>query len=179
MMTDKLDKYIEENRGSFDDLSPSGDMWDRISQNTEKKGGLNRRLIIYRISGAAAVLIVALLGYTYFSSPNTQQSAMSEFYKEVLETEQYYSTKVLQKKQKVFTLTSDQPEIKTDIEEELAIFDSAMLELKNDLNDDIANAEVVEALIQNYRMKLQILEDILMYLEPIEQEQTASDVSNI
>jgi len=33
------------------------------------------------------------------------------------------------------------------------------------LNDNVANAQVVEAMIQNYRMKLTILEDIKGYLE--------------
>ena len=35
---DKLEKYIEENRNSFDDLTPPGDMWDRISEDNEKNG---------------------------------------------------------------------------------------------------------------------------------------------
>lgn len=179
-MTDKLDKYIEENRGSFDDLTPSGDMWERISQDTQKKRGLSRKLITYRISGAAAILIVALFGYNYFSTSQPQQQHMSAAYEEVLETEQYYNNKVLQKKQQIFKLTSSDPDIKTDIEAELALLDKAMLELKNDLQENISNTEVVEAMVQNYRMKLQILEDILKYIEPqqeIETEQTK--ISNI
>ncbi len=174
MMTDKLENLIKDNRGSFDDLTPPGDMWDRISRNQEKVGR-RRNIVIYRISSAAAVLIIALIGYTYLFTPKNQVTELSDFQKEILETEQYYNSKLMLKKQQVFKLTSNKPDIKTDIEEELALLDSALMELKNDLNDNIANAEVVEAMIQNYRMKLQILEDILMYLEPVEDEKPKVD----
>ena len=180
-MTDKLEKHIDENRSSFDDLNPPIDMWERISQSTEKNKVGIKKLVVYRLSGAAAILIVALLGYVYFSAPASQKNTVSEYYEEMMETEQFYSKQVLIKKQQVFKLTSDQPEIKSDIEQELALLDTAMTELKNDLNDNIANSEVIEAMIQNYRMKLQILEDILMYLEPDENNDSKSTnkISNI
>ena len=179
MMTDKLENYINDNRSSFDDLTPSADLWNKISQDKQQSRGNTTRVILYRISGAAAILIVALLSYTYFTIPTPKSNPISEFNKEILETEQYYNSKVMVKKKKVFMLTSSQPEIKNDIETELALLDTAMLELKNDLNENIANEEVVEAMIQNYRMKLQILEDILRYLEPAEKQENKPTISNI
>ena len=35
------------------------------------------------------------------------------------------------------------------------------MELKNDLKDNVGNPEVVEAMINQYRMKVQILESLL------------------
>lgn len=179
MMTDQLEKYINENRSSFDDLTPSADLWDKIAQNNKRSYGNKTKRIVYRISGIAAIFIVSLFSLTYFILPSYKQNSLSEYNKEIQETEQYYNYKVMAKKEKVYRLTSNQPEIKRDIEADLALLDTAMLELKKDLNENIANTEVIDAMIQNYRMKLQILEDILMYLEPPQKEEKNNDTSKI
>ena len=44
---------------------------------------------------------------------------------------------------------------------ELGELDGILRELKEDLNDDADNQEVVEAMMQNYMLKLEILEDML------------------
>ncbi|TLX76485.1 hypothetical protein E9993_06240 [Labilibacter sediminis] len=179
MMTDKLEKYINENRSSFDDLSPSADLWDKISQHNKSNKKNSTKIIWYRISGAAAVFLILLLSYPYFTTQKNKTNTLSELNTEILETEQYYHNKVMVKKQKVFNLTSNQPEIKKDVEKELALLDTVMLELKNDLDENIANEEVIEAMIQNYRMKLQILEDILKYLEPDSEPEKKTGISSI
>jgi hypothetical protein len=47
----------------------------------------------------------------------------------------------------------------------MAQLDSICTDLKKDLKDNIANQEVIEAMIQNYRIKLQLLEDMLKLLK--------------
>ena len=37
--------------------------------------------------------------------------------------------------------------------------------LKNDLKDNVSNEEVIEAMIQNFRLKLQLLEEIQRQLQ--------------
>jgi len=49
-------------------------------------------------------------------------------------------------------------------------------ELKNDLDDHAANQEIIEAMIQNYRLRLGILEQILAQL--IEKNETQAIQSN-
>ena len=48
-----------------------------------------------------------------------------------------------------------------DVNNELGDLDAILLELKEDLSDDADNQEVVEAMMQNYMLKLEILEDLL------------------
>jgi hypothetical protein len=52
------------------------------------------------------------------------------------------------------------PDVANDMKKDLAELDSVYRNLKKDLGDNIANEEIINAMIQNYRMKLQILEDI-------------------
>ena len=62
--------------------------------------------------------------------------------------------------------------LRVDMEE----LDQAYEELKEDLKDNVANPAVIEAMILNYSVKLEILEDLLHQLKEKE-EQDDEDVS--
>ena len=49
--------------------------------------------------------------------------------------------------------------------QDLSELDSIYGALQQDLRDNIANDEIVEAMIQNYILKIEILEDLLDYLD--------------
>ena len=88
----------------------------------------------------------------------------SENIKLLLDAEAYYSSKISTLSSNVFQLSSDKPEIRTDIETEFLELDNIFKELKHDLKDNAANEEVLQAMIQNYRIKLEILTEILEQL---------------
>ncbi|HAM10742.1 MAG TPA: hypothetical protein DCP74_10825 [Bacteroidales bacterium] len=60
------------------------------------------------------------------------------------------------------------PELKKELNNDLLQIDSIYADLKKDLKDNIANQEVVEALIRNYTIKIKILEDLLAILRESE-----------
>ena len=84
---------------------------------------------------------------------------------ELQEAEIYYTSQLQSKLLKVKEYLTEYPELEIELIQDLSALDSIRIELKEDLRDNIANKEVVEALIQNYRMKLTILEDLLEHLE--------------
>ncbi len=176
-MEDKLEKLVKGNRDVFDDFTPPGDMWNRISDEIAPTKKNNIKLIIIKASGIAALFVISFFAYQFFNADNTKNYTSENFLKEFQETELYYSGLINTKKETVYQLTSDTPEIKEEIEMELSILDSTMTELKNDLKDNISNAEVVEAMIQNYRMKLKILEDILRYIKPTNEKDVKTESS--
>ena len=94
----------------------------------------------------------------------------SELYLEILETEQYYSQIVSDryKELKPFLVSNPGAEemLSTDMEE----LDEVYEELKEDLKDNASNPEVIEAMILNYRVKLEILEDLLIQLKEKENQ---------
>ena len=67
------------------------------------------------------------------------------------------------------------PEIEKELSADISQIDSICSEIKKDLKDNVANQDVIEALIQNYRIKVRILEDMLKLLK--ENEETP-DKSN-
>ncbi len=163
-MTDRLKDFINTNFDEFNELEPPKQSWDHISAKMGHRQNFRYRLLKY--SGAAVA--AALLGFFLYLGPlNNSQNQKFDLadIPEIVETEAYYTLQVNQKRDQVYKLAGGHPELKQEMDNDLAELDSLMLELKNDLNDNVSNAEVVDAMIQNYRMKLMILEDIMSFLE--------------
>jgi hypothetical protein len=57
--------------------------------------------------------------------------------------------------------------------------DSVYIDLKADLKDNMANQEVIEAIIENYRMKISILEDLLKQIDPEDDECVSKPVDYV
>jgi hypothetical protein len=85
---------------------------------------------------------------------------------EVSEMERYYQREINQK----ISLIQEE-ESGSAILSDLEMMDAAFAELKNDLKDNIDNEEVVAAMMENYRLKLEILEQIVIELEKEKGEQ--------
>ena len=62
-------------------------------------------------------------------------------------------------------LLTNNPDVKKELNTDMSHLDSICTDLKKDLKDNISNQDVVEALIQNYRIKIRILEDMLTVLK--------------
>lgn len=166
-MRDRLKEYMEDNHDAFDTIEVPKATWDKIENSLH--GGKNRRISIIKyasiVSAASIVLFVI-----YFALGNKVTSSETVANNGLSETELYYSNKVNQKRAQVYTMSTNYPELKTEMDNDLAELDTIMLELKKDLDDNVDNAEVIDAMIQNYRLKLVILEDIMAFLEQHEDD---------
>ncbi len=176
-MMDKLEKFIIENRDDFNIYEPSPAVWDKIQKSTkqQKVKKLNLKTIVWR----AAIIIVIFASAFMFSEylhqgenilSNRRKDRKIEKIPQLAEAEAYYTSMVNDKLKEINTYFGDNPDVKKEIQEDLSELDSMYEDLKNDLYDNIATQEIVEAMIQNYRLKLEILEDILNELT--EQDKT-------
>ena len=165
-MSDNLKKYIEDNRLEADVFSFDVDQgWEELRQRlpqTPKKD----YTWLWKVAASVSLLISisTVLFFTW------NQEGNNYVVSEVSETEKYYQSMVDAK----LVLVKDRvdPEILMELEEMDRVFE----ELKSDLADDVDNEEVIAAMIDNYRLKLKILERILEELddETIESENKSS-----
>jgi hypothetical protein len=170
MKRDKLEQFIAENRDQFDIHDPD----DRVWQGIDKRIHTDRKLPSLKkvISWAAVVLITfgaSFLLQEYLHRNNTVTDIKDKKHQkieipELREAEIYYANLVDEKILEIEPLLAGQPELGTVLKNDLAELDSIYAELQDDLKDNIANDEVVEAMIQNYRLKLEVLEDFQKYL---------------
>jgi len=176
MKQDKLEKFILENREEFDDLVPDLKIWDKIQDNIEPARVIPWRDYLWK---AAAVLVIFTASYFFHDfigknkTDNPTESTLAgipgqeeeESIEMLLEAEAYYSAQINNRKQEVFRLAGDNPQLINDINVEFEELDQVLQELRNDLKDLTATEEIIEAMIQNYRLKLNILEEMLYQLK--------------
>jgi len=171
MKQDRLEQFIAENRDQFDLYDPDEKVWKEISKSIHQKRQFSSwKAIAWR---AAAVIIIFAASFMFWEYLNTRQVLVSRQEKKILkleipelkEAEFYYTNMVDNKLKELIPLISENPELQNELNNDLRELDSVYAELQNDLIDNIANDEVVEAMIQNYRLKLEILEDLLEHLK--------------
>ncbi|MHC1776076.1 MAG: hypothetical protein AB9834_11755 [Lentimicrobium sp.] len=174
MEKDKLEQFIRENAGGFNTLEPPAMAWDAI----EKELPVARKPIIRKIwpyawKVAAAVLIFAsawmLNDYADMNGKNQtarerSKSAANPALNELQDTEAYYTSQITGKQAELEAFASEHPEIIEDLKKEFREMDKKKAALKNDLEESNADEKVIEAIILSYRIKIEILDEMLQEL---------------
>ena len=91
----------------------------------------------------------------------TGNYSISDQNPQLKETEIYYNNLIFSLYNKVSPLLASNPEINKELFTDISHLDSIYLELRKDLKDNVSNQEVIDALIQNYRIKIELLEEML------------------
>lgn len=175
-----FDDFIMRNREAFDCQMPSDQLWDKIASEVKVSPVVKRQSWFSHARRYAAVAVIVLsvsvgLYMVFFSSTNDADLQASVMSKEINDVSYFYETEIERKREQVIALTADLPAIEEEIEMDFEALDIALIELKADLNDDVSNSEVLTAMIQNYRLKLQILEQILEFVEPTSTDNTTEN----
>jgi hypothetical protein len=160
-MRDNLKEHIANQREDFEvfDFEPS-ESWKNISERLEVKKRIPWGRIV-KMGIAACLIMVTGIAAFHFGKASGEEVAMQEWE----EAQQYYELQINTKLSLVKSKLDD-PMIMADME----AMDEAIGELKRDLKDQVDNEEVVEAMMENYRLKLKILESILFELNKDQNE---------
>jgi len=163
MKQDRLEEFVKANRDDFDFREPSPELWQRIANQETQKKVVPFRKYLYR---AAVILVIISIGTAViwqsgmFSSNRMAKNADPELL-ELMETEEYYSSQVDKKMQEIRKCYYTNPELKDEVESDLNELESMYKVLKTDLEDNISNRSVIEAMIENNRYRLKLCDDVL------------------
>jgi len=179
MSPDKLEKYILDHRDDFDDQVPDPALWDKIDTRKAPVIRINWKDIAWKAAAVAVIFVAAYYFHDYIDSRKQYSNSdlrknsemNSPIMKELIEAEAYYTSQINMRKEEVFRLTASNPDVRHEIDNEMVDLDRVYTELKEDLKDNADNEEVIEAMIQNYRLKLDILEEMLVRLKQSNQSQ--------
>lgn len=177
-MDDRIKKFISEHREEFDFREPDPAIWKKIEVDIRVKRELKWRLIVTR---AAVVVLIFAASYgvnELVHRVNSRNNKASETPGGVAghtvpglhEAEAYYTGLVNQRLDELKPIIANCPSIKEELNFDMSELDRVYLDLKADLKDNMDNQEVVEAIIENYRLKIRILEDLLSEMDPLEEE---------
>lgn len=174
MKKDNLEKFIAGHRNEFDYLDPDPALWDSIRKRYPEIKRFNWTKVLTRAAAVAVIFIVSYYFHDFMSKRHAQSGVAQQqveqppaggMYQNLMEARYYYSAQIEQRKEEFYHLAGNNPPLRNEINSELLELDKALGELKQDLKDNADNEEVVVAMIQNYRLKLEILEDILSQLQ--------------
>jgi chromosome segregation ATPase len=84
---------------------------------------------------------------------------------ELQDAEAYYTSQINSKQAELAAYASEHPEIIADLKMEFSEMDKKKAELKDDLKESNADEKVIEAIILSYRVKLEILDQMLSELQ--------------
>jgi hypothetical protein len=164
---DKLEEHIRKNREDLDRYNPPSSVRRRMGREL----GIKKPVIRQWYSVAAMIAVIAGTAIILFGPVNRwtgkegAESNLDRTNPQLKETEIYYNNLVNALYKEAAPMLTKNPEVRKELNSDLSHLDSICIDLKKDLKDNISNQDVVEALIQNYRIKIQILEDMLTVLK--------------
>ena len=163
---DKLEEYIRKNRADLDKYDPSNEVWKGIRKNAHKtRHGLimwlSAAAMIAVMFGTAALFYVAKERQIYILNKRDTGLLLMKSNPELVESEIYYNNLINRLYKEATPLLTGSPDLEKELLSDMSQIDSICADIKRDLRDNVDNQDVIEALINNYRIKIRILEDML------------------
>lgn len=187
MSRDKLERFILDNQDEFDEFEPNPALFEGVQIRKPAISMINKwNSTIWKLAAALAIFIASYFFHDWMNVSDQGGMALvneteqpSEVFKMLMEAEMYYTSQINSKKEEFNYLSSGNPDINREINYELLELDSVYADLKRDLKDNAANEEIIEAMIQNYRIKLEILEDVLQQMNAANNSQRKEESNEV
>lgn len=188
-MRDPIEDFIKKNRKRFDDEEPPASIWEKLNENLdgEQKGKskTDRKIIrlrqqfLWAAAAAVALLFVSVGLWFQLNTQPEEQIALVNAPEESTANETVDPAEVLNMIPEMRAVKAEfsedlgqylndlkaYPEAEEDVLLELKELDEHFKNLTEELGHDYSSEEVVKAMIENYRLKLYILERTLGQLK--------------
>lgn len=170
---DELKKLIAENRQWLDSAEPSEMHFDKFEKLLmENKTTKSRSMVWPTLLKVAAIAVMVILSGLYitehFFMPKTTQLATQN--SEFNEAQQYYIQLVDQRIGEIEQIKSTLPDEKKEmLIDEMTTMDEMYKKLQKDYKAMPNDPRIIQALLQYYQMKMDILNRIVNNLENVQQ----------
>ena len=166
---DNLEKYIKANRDQFDDRHPDPSLWDQIAGRLPHTRDDHRRVAMWKwMSAAAVTLALVMCGVVAGMYMGGNRGLNDPAYAEFMQAQQYYNVEYNKKKTELSQYTYD-PVLEKDLEELDKMYDELSKEFLNTKEPD--KTELVNAMIQIYKTRIDLLERVLNKIQQNNNEQ--------
>jgi len=178
-----LDKIIQENKSFFDSFEPDDGHFERFEQKLNKFNKKKSTFTFGYILRAAVVAILVVLSglwvfENFYTKTNEKGIALSEVSPEYGEVEMYYTHLVNQRYSEINQCQYLDSTQKTILMHELTEMDSIYDNLKRDLKTNPNDERVINAMIQHYQLKVEVMNQILQQLQQVKNINQQKSVKN-
>ena len=199
---DELKRFIEQNRSQFDNCEPADGHFDRFLSRLEAENlSISRRRNYRYLLKIAAVVVVSVgLGLTVANDwvgrstklitnevanaepdaaiklvERTSRYVMSKPEPEYTETQKYYITLVDNRLDEIRTAENVDEKQKAELLKAMSEMDELFINLQKELKANPDNAVLIDAMINHYQTKIDVLNKIISNLNSIKQLNTQQD----
>jgi hypothetical protein len=171
---ESLEKYIRSNIDSFDGKEPMEGHFDRFRQKMENRKP-TRKVNLFLVAAAAAVagiILTGTLGLLFNNSSiknfNAPELTLSIISPELKEVEDYYQSQIKTRYDQINALyKNSSPDLKSEVNKAISDMDLGYYLLKKDLTQNPKQERVISAMIQQYQVRVDMLDQILKTLEKV------------
>ncbi|MGH1384848.1 hypothetical protein [Kordia sp.] len=171
-MKDELKEYIQAHKNKFDDHSIDEveklKLWGKISEQlpeTPKKVIPLWKKSSFRVAAAVVLLFGCLFAFYTTNQGAGEYDMVSEEFRQI---DTHYKSLVENQIQMVKNSANLSKEEQVEFLNYIDELDKEYIKLKKELKQGVNNQIIIEAIINNYRKKIQIMEDLLRRSYPIQ-----------
>ena len=171
-----IDEIIRENRDFFE-AEPGEGHLERFNRKLESRfnvGTVKRSIVPYLLKAAVVTLLVTLSSlwtWDHFVSPERSKMALGDVSPQYKEVENYYMHQVNLMESEIGTINiSGNSEQKKMLNNELKSMDSVYIQLQKELKANPDDERIINAMIEHYQTKLEVMTFIVNQLKSIKSE---------
>jgi hypothetical protein len=171
-----IEDIIRDNRDLFEDQEPIEGHTERFNWKLEKRlhsGTVKRSIVPYLLRAAVVTVLVTLSSLWTWDHFIRKDNGMSlgQVSPQYREVENYYVHQVSMMEGEIKNANfGDNPTQKTELEKELKNMDSTYVQLKKELKSNPNDERVINAMIEHYQTKLEVMSYIVDQLKAIRNE---------
>jgi hypothetical protein len=174
-----IEELIRSNRDFFEDSEPSEGHFERFSRQLERRFGtktVKRSIVPYLLKAAVVTLLVTLSSlwtWDHFIRPSRNRMALGDVSPQYKEVESYYiyQVKLMESEISDVEMISgiEQQEM---LKQEIESMDSVYVQLQKELKANPDDERIINAMIEHYQTKLEVMTFIVSQLKAIRNENT-------
>jgi hypothetical protein len=177
-MQDKLEDFFKENRGEFDLESPPEQVWRSINRDLQRK----KRYIRNTYYATAASLLLVIGSFFWLMHPSEHKTALADnagvVVPNVIDTETYYTTLIEHQRAQLEQFSNAYPDVCKDFVGEIDTLNQLYGQLKIEYKSSNGNEAVLQAMIENLRTQVELLNRQMQVILTIKQKENKKAEKN-
>lgn len=171
-----IEEIIRSNRDFFEDEEPSKGHFERFERKLEKRfqtGAVKRSIVPYLLKAAVVTLLVTLSSlwtWDHFIRPDRNRMTLGDVSPQYKEVENYYIHQVNLMESEIGTINLIDNKQQDMLKNEMKSMDSVYIQLQKDLKANPDDERIINAMIEHYQTKVEVMTYILNQLKAIRNE---------
>jgi hypothetical protein len=171
-----IEDIIRSNKDYFEDAEPSEGHLERFNRKLEKKfqvRTIKRSIVPYLLKAAVVTLLITLSSlwtWDHFIRTGSSRMTLGQVSPQYKEVENYYVHQVNMMEGEITNFDLNNSEQKTMILKEIKSMDSTYVSLQKELKANPNDERIINAMIEHYQTKLEVMTYIVNQLKAIRNE---------